>query len=169
MEKERMEGEGEWRGMKERREGETYREGDEAMLFLRHTNLFFFPFLMVLLSFPFLSFPFLPQIPADVVHRKETLYLTMLDRVTPVASVVAHVRAMHGKIPLAIVSGSPRNSIIRTLTILGLLDFFDTLVGSEDYAHGKPHPEPFLTAAQRCVPPSLASSPLLHLSFFSLF
>lgn len=73
----------------------------------------------------------------------------MLDKVTPVASVVAHVREMHGKIPLAIVSGSPRDSIIRTLTFLGLLDFFDTLVGSEDYTRGKPHPEPFLTAAKR--------------------
>eukprot|EP00026_Physarum_polycephalum_P015071 Phypoly_transcript_15668.p1 GENE.Phypoly_transcript_15668~~Phypoly_transcript_15668.p1 ORF type:complete len:207 (+),score=42.82 Phypoly_transcript_15668:120-740(+) len=94
------------------------------------------------------------MVPADVVHRKEKLYLSMLDRVTPVSSVVAHVRLMHGKIPLAIVSGSPRDSIIRTLTFLGLLDFFDTLVGSEDYAHGKPHPEPFLTAAKRLnIPP----------------
>lgn len=73
----------------------------------------------------------------------------MLDRVTPITSVVAHVREMHGKIPLAIVSGSPRDSIIRTLTTLGLLDFFDTLVGSEDYTNGKPNPEPFLTAAKR--------------------
>ena len=87
--------------------------------------------------------------PADVVHRKESLYLAMLDRVKPVAAVLEHVHARHGSIPLAIVSGSPRDSVIRTLTTLGLLDRFDTLVGAEDYTQGKPHPEPFLTAARR--------------------
>jgi HAD superfamily hydrolase (TIGR01509 family) len=87
--------------------------------------------------------------PADVVRRKEALYLGMLDRVQPVAAVVEHVHAQHGAIPMAIVSGSPRDSIVRTLTTLGLLAYFDTLVGSEDYAHGKPDPEPFVTAAKR--------------------
>jgi beta-phosphoglucomutase-like phosphatase (HAD superfamily) len=122
-------------------------------LFFPSPSTSFFPTLLI---FYCLCYPYCPhlsfcslQVPADVVHRKENMYLDMIDRVTPVASVVAHVHAMHGKIPLAIVSGSPRASIIRTLTTLGLLDFFDTLVGSEDYTHGKPHPEPFLTAAKR--------------------
>ena len=85
----------------------------------------------------------------DVVHRKETLYLERLAEVEPIAAVVEHILAEHGNIPLAIVSGSPRDSILRTLTALNLLDRFDTLVGAEDYAHGKPNPEPFLVAAGR--------------------
>ena len=83
----------------------------------------------------------------EIAHRKELLYIDLLHEVQPVASVVAHVRAMHGKIPLAIVSGSPRSSIESTLNTLGLSNEFDLLVGAEDYKHGKPNPEPFLMAA----------------------
>lgn len=87
--------------------------------------------------------------PVAVAHRKEALYLEMLDQVSPIASVLEHIHLQHRRIPLAVVSGSPRDSIIRTLTAIGLLDRFDTLVGAEDYTHGKPHPEPFLVAARR--------------------
>ncbi len=87
--------------------------------------------------------------PAETVHRKEQLYLSMLAELQPIASVLAHIEANHGRIPFAIVSGSPRASIDRTLSVLGLQHRFATLVGAEDYTHGKPHPEPFLTAAAR--------------------
>jgi beta-phosphoglucomutase len=37
---------------------------------------------------------------------------------------------------------------------LSLLDFFDADVSGRDFAHGKPHPEMFLTAAQElAIPP----------------
>ncbi len=87
--------------------------------------------------------------PMVVAHRKEALYLQMLDQVNPIASVLAQINLQFGRIPLAVVSGSPRDSIVRTLNAIGLLDHFDTLVGAEDYTHGKPHPEPFLVAAHR--------------------
>ena len=87
--------------------------------------------------------------PAAVVHRKEQLYLTMLDEVKPIASVLAHVEAQRGRLPMAIVSGSPRLTIERTLEKLGLADRFDTVVAMEDYTHGKPAPDPFLLAAKR--------------------
>ena len=93
--------------------------------------------------------------PAAVVHRKEQLYLTMLDDLKPVASVLPHVQAGYGRLPMAIVSGSPRLTITRTLDKLGLAHYFDTVVAMEDYTHGKPDPEPFLLAAQRLdVPPA---------------
>lgn len=86
--------------------------------------------------------------PAATVQRKEQLYLDLLAEIEPIASVVEHIRRDYGRIPFAIVSGSPRASIFRTLTHLGLLDRFKVIVGAEDYALGKPHPEPFLTAAR---------------------
>ena len=89
----------------------------------------------------------LPSI--ETARRKEQLYLAAMADVKPIASVVAHIEAQHGKIPLAVVSGSPRESIVRTLTMLKLLDRFDLLVGAEDYTHGRPNPEPFLVAAER--------------------
>ncbi len=93
--------------------------------------------------------------PAAISRRKEELYLTLLPGIEPVASVLAVIEAAHGRLPLAIVSGSPHESIERTLSTLGLLDRFAVLVGAEDYTHGKPDPEPFLTAAARLgVPPS---------------
>ncbi len=83
------------------------------------------------------------------VERKERLYLDMLHRLQPVDEVVAIVEAFAGRIPMAIVSGSPRASIGSTLGVLGLASRFPLIVGAEDYAHGKPSPEPFLTAAHR--------------------
>jgi HAD superfamily hydrolase (TIGR01509 family) len=83
----------------------------------------------------------------EVVHRKESLYLSRLSDLEPVAAVLHHIHESHGTIPFAIVSGSPRASIVGTLTQLGLLELFPVLVGAEDYTRGKPDPEPFLTAA----------------------
>ena len=87
--------------------------------------------------------------PVAVVHRKEQLFLGMIDGLKPIASVLAHVRAQQGKLPMAIVSGSPRLTIARSLEVLGLAHTFDTVVGMEDYTHGKPAPEPFLVGAAR--------------------
>jgi HAD superfamily hydrolase (TIGR01509 family) len=89
----------------------------------------------------------LPVLP--VVERKEQLFLERLTELQPVASVVAEMDRVRGRIPMAIVSGSPRNSIVRTLAHLGLADRFETIVGAEDYTSGKPDPEPFLKAAAR--------------------
>ena len=73
------------------------------------------------------------QMPVDNVEiRKENLYLALLDELMPVAEVLEHIDAMHGKIPLAVVSGSSRKSVIRSLEVLHLLDKFDTIVGAED-------------------------------------
>ena len=85
--------------------------------------------------------------PNDVVEFKEGLYYDMLPQLQPVASVLEHITAMAGKVPFAIVSGSPRLSIFKTLETLGMLHLFPVIVGAEDYTRGKPHPEPFLKAA----------------------
>lgn len=87
--------------------------------------------------------------PEAVVRRKEDLYYELVTELKPIDSVLAHIEAQYGRIRFAIVSGSPRAGICRTLTQLGLLDRFEVLVGSEDYTHGKPDAEPFLTAAAR--------------------
>ena len=63
--------------------------------------------------------------------------------------VLAHIHASHGRIPFAVVSGSTRDSVISSLEALGILDRFETLVCAGDYTHSKPHPEPFLLAAER--------------------
>jgi len=86
--------------------------------------------------------------PVAVMKDKEARFVAGVHDVQPIASVVAHVAAGFGRIPLAIVSGSPRHSVERTLKTLQLTDKFQVLVCAEDYSKGKPDPEPFLLAAK---------------------
>ncbi|MGF6172109.1 HAD family hydrolase [Ensifer sp. 4252] len=52
-------------------------------------------------------------------------------------------------IPFAIATSSGHNDVERNLGLHGLLDRFPVVVAHGDYQVGKPHPEPFLTAARR--------------------
>ena len=90
------------------------------------------------------------NMPVDAVaRRKEDLYFELLPQITAIPEVVEHIEAKHGHIPLAVVSGSRRDSVLGSLTALHLIDKFDTLVCAEDYARGKPAPDCFLVAAER--------------------
>lgn len=85
----------------------------------------------------------------SLAKRKENLYFELLPRLEPVVEVLEHIDAMHRRIPFAVVSGSNRESVVNSLSMLGLLEKFDLIVGSEDYVRGKPAPDPFLMAAER--------------------
>jgi beta-phosphoglucomutase family hydrolase len=90
------------------------------------------------------------QMPVDVLAaRKEALYHEQLPQLKAVPCVLEHVLKQHGRITLAVVSGSRRDSVTGSLTALGILDKFDTLVCAEDYTRGKPAPDCFLLAAER--------------------
>jgi HAD superfamily hydrolase (TIGR01509 family) len=86
---------------------------------------------------------------SELAKRKEALYYDSLHQLKAVPEVVEHIEARHGHIPLAVVSGSTRESVEASLRALGLLERFDTLVCAGDYRMSKPHPEPFLLAAER--------------------
>jgi beta-phosphoglucomutase family hydrolase len=91
---------------------------------------------------------------ALVAERKEEIYYTMLPQLKPVPEVLEHLLEAHGHIPIAVVSGSTRESVEASLGTLGLLGYFDTLVCAGEYPRGKPHPDPFLMAAEQLgVPP----------------
>ena len=85
----------------------------------------------------------------EVAEKKEQHYHSLLPQLKGIPDVIEHIDAQHGKIPFAVVSGSRRSSVVGSLTSLGLLDKFDTLVCAEDYKHGKPAPDCFLMAAER--------------------
>jgi HAD superfamily hydrolase (TIGR01509 family) len=90
------------------------------------------------------------KMPAEAVAgRKENLYYDLLPQLKPVPEVLEHIEEQQGRIPFAVVSGSSRESIVKTLTAVHLLDRFDVLVGSDDYARSKPAPDAFLFAAAR--------------------
>jgi len=90
-----------------------------------------------------------------VALRKEALYFEQLHSLRPIPEVLEIIQKEHGRIPLAVVSGSRRKSVESSLSQLGLLDKFETVVCAEDYTHGKPAPDAFLLAASRIgVPPN---------------
>ena len=90
------------------------------------------------------------KMPVDEVHhRKEARYYELLPKLEAVPEVLEHIELSHGKIPFAVVSGSTRESVVKSLEVLGLLDRFDTMVCAGDYKKSKPDPEPFLMAAER--------------------
>jgi len=83
----------------------------------------------------------------EVVTRKEHYYRESIPKVEPMHEVLALVHEHRGKTPMAVASGGHRDLVVRTLRELGIGEFFDAVVTSEDYARGKPAPDPFLKAA----------------------
>jgi len=73
----------------------------------------------------------------------------LLPQLKPVPEVLEHIRAEHGRIPFAVVSGSTKESVVASLVSLKLLDRFDIFVCAGDYKKSKPDPEAFLLAAAR--------------------
>ena len=89
----------------------------------------------------------------EVALRKEALYYQLLPQLTAVPEVLDEIERNWGlgagRLPMAVVSGSTRDSVMRSLEVLGLLDRFGALVCAGEYARSKPDPEPFLAAAAR--------------------
>ncbi|MFC6645199.1 HAD family hydrolase [Granulicella cerasi] len=84
----------------------------------------------------------------QVAHEKELYYQGLVHTIDGIPMTIDHIHDKHGKIPFAVVSGSPRKSVVDSLEALGLLDKFEVLVCAGEYSKGKPHPEPFLKAAE---------------------
>ena len=82
-------------------------------------------------------------------ERKEEYFLEMIHEVKPIEAVLQIVRRWYGIKPMAVASGGFRRQIEQTLDALGIRSLFNAVVCVEDYARGKPFPDPFLEAARR--------------------
>lgn len=89
-----------------------------------------------------------------LVETKEAIFLELSRTIEPIEPVVAVARRHHGKIPLAVASGGHRHIVLQTLQTIGITDLFQTVITSDDYSRGKPHPDPFLLAAQKLGVPA---------------
>jgi HAD superfamily hydrolase (TIGR01509 family) len=88
------------------------------------------------------------NMPVDtVLEHKEAFYRELLHDLKGVPEVLEQIELSYGRIPFAVVSGSPRESVKASLEVLGISDRFELLVCQGEYAKGKPNPEPFLKAA----------------------
>ncbi len=86
---------------------------------------------------------------ARLVVEKEQGYVTTIDSVVPIEPVVEIARRHRGVLPMAVASGGHRWVVNETLTAIGILDWFDAIVGADDTERHKPEPDAFLEAARR--------------------
>ncbi|MFP4489615.1 MAG: HAD-IA family hydrolase, partial [Bacteroidales bacterium] len=75
-------------------------------------------------------------------------FTDMQHRVKEVAPVAGIVRKYHDVIPLAVGTGGPRDTVMRTLEVIGMKDYFSHIVTADDVENHKPDPETFLKCAR---------------------
>jgi len=86
--------------------------------------------------------------PKELGDIKEAEFEANMHLTPEIKIVTDLVREYHGKIPMAVGTGGSRRLSLKTLGIIGLKDFFDILVTSEDVTNFKPHPDTFLKCAE---------------------
>ena len=94
----------------------------------------------------------LPDEAVDVYAReKEIRYRsTYRDAIQPIPGLVDFLRqARSAGIRLALATSAPRENIDFVLEIIGLVGYFEVIVGAEEVTRGKPDPEIFQIALRR--------------------
>ena len=90
------------------------------------------------------------QMPVETTAQlKEEYYYELLHQLEPVPEVLEIIRAEYGRIPFAVVSGSNRESVNKSLDAIGLSGVFPVIISSEEYERPKPAPDAYLVAAAR--------------------
>jgi HAD superfamily hydrolase (TIGR01509 family) len=92
--------------------------------------------------------------PEAVASYKEHTYMDLVGEALPIEEVISLAREYHGKMPLSVATGSIESVALKTLKGLGILELFDAVVCAEHYERGKPHPDPFLVAAEKMGVPA---------------
>ncbi len=87
---------------------------------------------------------------ADLIALKQRLYGDLLDRLQPVSGALAFIeRLARVGVALGLTTSSLPENQQRAFDKFDLYRYFDTVVTAADVTHAKPHPEPYLTTAQR--------------------
>ncbi len=88
--------------------------------------------------------------PDSVADYKASLFEKMIPEVPAVRPVADFARSMHGKLPMAVASGSEEHIVRGCLRSNELLHLFDEIIITPRLvARGKPAPDMFLLAAER--------------------
>ena len=85
---------------------------------------------------------------AAVAQEGVDLFLESTHLLEPLDHVVQIARRHHGRIPMAVVSGGPRDAVMASLEAVGISDLFDVIVTVTDVEHGKPAPDGYLRAIE---------------------
>lgn len=86
--------------------------------------------------------------PDIIAERKKENFMNMQHLVEEVKPVADIVRKYHCIIPMALGTGGHRDTVMRTLEVIGMKEYFDHIVTADDVINHKPDPETFLKCAQ---------------------
>lgn len=85
-----------------------------------------------------------------IVRVKNEYFETHKHAVPPILEVVEYARELAAQgLPIAVASGGRLSDVRATLRQVGIEQLFQTIVGADDVAQGKPAPDLFLLAAER--------------------
>ncbi|SHK91113.1 haloacid dehalogenase superfamily, subfamily IA, variant 3 with third motif having DD or ED [Reichenbachiella agariperforans] len=82
------------------------------------------------------------------LRRKREYVDINLHEITLIEPMMNIIRAYHGKLPMAVGTGSNRETVTRMFKMFGLGDYFEHVVTATDVSQFKPHPETFLRCAE---------------------
>lgn len=87
----------------------------------------------------------------SVIEARARMLVSQLEKVRPVAVVIELLHyARQKRLPIAVASGGEAEDVLATLKYCDIdTRHFGAIVTADDVKHGKPHPETFLTAAER--------------------
>ena len=87
---------------------------------------------------------------ADMKRKRDLLYSEMLRKRTRVLPGVAEtLKALHGRMRMAVVTSSQRQHFDVMHADIGLTGYFEFVLAREDCGRTKPNPEPYLLALER--------------------
>ncbi len=86
--------------------------------------------------------------PQEMGDAKELEYEKNMHRAVAIEPVVDIIKKYHGKIPMSVGTGGLSRLAKKSLEIIGLDQYLDIIVASEDVKNYKPHPETFLRCAE---------------------
>lgn len=88
------------------------------------------------------------DIPFEAFSKaKEEHYFNSIATVQGILPIIEIIKSFHGKVLMAVVSGSRHKPIEATMKQLNLTKYFSAIIAAEDYINGKPAPDCFLQAA----------------------
>lgn len=83
------------------------------------------------------------------VEDKEAAYLRRVDDIKPIAPVIDIARKYKGILPMSCGTGGRRELALLALKSVGLEDFFNIIIASEDVENHKPEPDTFILCADK--------------------
>ncbi len=85
-----------------------------------------------------------------MVERKRALFgERMKDGLTAIEGIDPFLRRHKSVVPLGLVTSAKLKTVGQIMLLFNWRNIFDALIGAEHVANSKPHPEPYLHAAQR--------------------